>query len=158
MLLLISAIYEVIVEDFMVRNVKFAYLGMTYAQLKDLLMQHKKLKVFPIVDHPQNMTLLGSVPRQELILMLDRVMGVSKRRAIIPSPHVSRSADYFENVEIIPRRRKDCVVMIDDSSDSDKEEDQPDQSRSDIPMKENVRKDSKQVVRKTFTISLCNSF
>ncbi|CAH2004883.1 unnamed protein product [Acanthoscelides obtectus] len=118
-----SAIYDVYVEDFMITDVKFVYLGMTYSELKQLLMTHKKLKVFPLVDHPQNMTLLGSVPRHELILLLDRKIGVEKRRHFIPSPHLKRhQPDERENIEIIPYRRRDTIKPIDDSSGSDTDE------------------------------------
>nr|CAI5838830.1 unnamed protein product [Callosobruchus analis] len=125
-----SAIYDVYVEDFMITDVKFVYLGMTYSELKELLMTHKKLKVFPLVDHPQNMTLLGSIPRHELILLLDRKIGVQKRRNFIPSPHVRRhQPDETENVEIIPYRRRDTIKPIDDSSDSDTEEIKTDEKK-----------------------------
>nr|CAH7729647.1 unnamed protein product [Callosobruchus chinensis] len=110
-----SSIYDVYVEDFMVTDVKFVYLGMTYSEVKELLMTHKKMKVFPLVDHPQNMTLLGSIPRHELILLLDRKIGVQKRRNFIPSPHV--------------RRRRDTIKPIDDSSDSDTEETKTDEKK-----------------------------
>ncbi|VEN62844.1 unnamed protein product [Callosobruchus maculatus] len=125
-----SSIYDVYVEDFMITDVKFVYLGMTYSELKELLMTHKKMKVFPLVDHPQNMTLLGSIPRHELILLLDRKIGVQKRRNFIPSPHVRRhQPDESENVEIIPYRRRDTIKPIDDSSDSDTEDTKTDEKK-----------------------------
>lgn len=106
----------------MIRDMKYVYLGMNYIGLKDLLIKHKKLTVFPLVDNPQTMTLLGSIPRSELIRLLDQQMGAANRRQILPSPKVYRVEDEEEPVEIIPMRKKSHMTIIDDSSDSEKED------------------------------------
>lgn len=119
------AIYEVYVEDFMITKTKHVYLGMNYGNLKNLLINNKKLTVFPLVDNPQTMTLLGSVTRKELISLLENKIGVVKRREILPSPKITRYEDE-DVVEIIPMRKKSNIVQpvitIDDSSDSEKED------------------------------------
>lgn len=120
---LISAIYEVYVEDFMITEIKHIYLGMNYINLRDLLIQNKKITVFPLVDNQQTMTLLGSIPRNELIQLLDQQMGAAKRRLVLPSPRVLRPEEEEEPVEIIPIRKKSHMPIIDDSSDSEKEDD-----------------------------------
>lgn len=118
-----SAIYDVYVEDFMITDIKYICLGMNYINLRDLLIKNKKITAFPLVDSPQTMTLLGSIPRTELIRLLDQQMGATNRRQILPSPRIFRHDENEEPVEIIPMRKKSHVPIIDDSSDSEKEED-----------------------------------
>lgn len=45
-------IYNVYVEDFMVRDVKFIWYNMSYRDLKKVLRSNKALRVFPLVDKP----------------------------------------------------------------------------------------------------------
>lgn len=107
----------------MIKDLKFANLGMSYAKLKDLLLNNKKLNVFPLVDSPQTMTLLGSVTRIELVHILEQKIGVVNRRQILPSPKIIRQEEEEDVVEFIPIRKKSCVpVIIEDSSDSEKED------------------------------------
>lgn len=120
-----SAIYEVYVEDFMVKNVKFAFLGMTYAELKNLLLANRKHKVFPLVDHPQNMTLLGSIPREELVLLIDKKIGIAKRRQVLPSPFIGKQKEEGMDDKASPSplpKWKETIRPIDDSSDSELED------------------------------------
>lgn len=118
-----SSIYDVYVEDFMRTDVKFLNLTMNHGQLKELLMAHKKINVFPLVDHPQTMTLLGSITRQELIMLIDNQIGTVQRRQFLPTPMLERREDSFDNIEYIQSMRKRSVPNLDDSSDSDREDD-----------------------------------
>lgn len=52
---------------------------MSYQTLKEILKQNKQLRSFPLVDTPDNMILLGSVQRYELIKMIDKHIGKEKR-------------------------------------------------------------------------------
>ena len=45
-----SRAYDIFVQDFMVRDVKFIWYGMTFAQLKNLLIEDKKIHNYPLVD------------------------------------------------------------------------------------------------------------
>lgn len=63
--------YNVYVEDFMVRNVKYIWHGITYQKLKEILKENRKLRGFPLVDNPDSMILLGSIQRLELIDQTD---------------------------------------------------------------------------------------
>lgn len=74
-----SAMYSICVENFMVRDVKYIWRGITYAKLKDILKKNKHLRGLPLVDSPENMVLLGSVQRYELIKMIDKHIGREKR-------------------------------------------------------------------------------
>ncbi|KAL1501250.1 hypothetical protein ABEB36_006609 [Hypothenemus hampei] len=78
-----SGIYQTFVEDFMIKDVKFVFLGMTYEELKDVLKENKKIKLFPLVDNKQNMILLGSVARSELIELMERQIGFVRRLQVV---------------------------------------------------------------------------
>lgn len=45
-------IYNVYVEDFMVREVKCIWYNMSYKDLKKVLRENKVLRIFPLVDKP----------------------------------------------------------------------------------------------------------
>lgn len=49
-------IYNVYVEDFMVRDVKYIWYNMNYRDLKRVLRENKVLRVFPLVDKPGTYT------------------------------------------------------------------------------------------------------
>ena len=78
-----SGAYNIFVEDFMlnISDVKFIWYGMTYSDLRDTLRQGRKLKGFPLVDNPDQMVLLGSIRRQELITAIENQIGRDKRLA-----------------------------------------------------------------------------
>ncbi|KAH8416999.1 hypothetical protein KR222_001046, partial [Zaprionus bogoriensis] len=61
-----TGFYNKFVEDFMVRDVKYIWQGISYQKLKQVLKSNKKLRSLPLVDSPESMVLLGSVQRQEL--------------------------------------------------------------------------------------------
>ncbi|CAG9796037.1 unnamed protein product [Diatraea saccharalis] len=71
--------YDICVEDFMVRDVKYIWDRMTYQQLKDLLKENKTIKSFPLVDRPSSMVLLGSIHRWELVKAIERQVGRDRR-------------------------------------------------------------------------------
>ncbi|XP_063220427.1 chloride channel protein 2 isoform X2 [Bacillus rossius redtenbacheri] len=74
-----SGIYNVYVEDFMLRDIKFIWHGMTYGQLRDVLKENRNLRGFPLVDSPGSMILLGSIQRIELIKLIERHIGRDRR-------------------------------------------------------------------------------
>ena len=78
-----SGAYNIFVEDFMlnISDVKYIWYGMTYSELRDILKQGRKLKGFPLVDNPDQMVLLGSIRRQELIAAIEKQIGRDKRLA-----------------------------------------------------------------------------
>lgn len=71
--------YNVYVEDFMVRDVKYIFNNMTYDQLKTLLKENRRLQSFPLVDNHDNMVLLGSIPRLSLIQLIEKHIGRERR-------------------------------------------------------------------------------
>lgn len=74
-----SGMYSIYVEDFMVRDVKFIWNGMTYRELKTTLHENRHLRSFPLVDSPDSMILLGSMQRLELIRLIERQIGRERR-------------------------------------------------------------------------------
>lgn len=74
-----SGMYNIMAEDFMVRDVKSIWQNISYQGLKNVLKQNKHLRSLPLVDSPENMILLGSVQRHELIKMIDKHIGREKR-------------------------------------------------------------------------------
>ncbi|XP_030373592.1 chloride channel protein 2 isoform X5 [Scaptodrosophila lebanonensis] len=77
-----SGMYSIFVEDFMVRDVKYIWYGISYQKLKEVLKANKALRSLPLVDSPDNMILLGSVQRYELIKMIEKHIGREKRMEV----------------------------------------------------------------------------
>ena len=70
-----SGAYNFFVENFMVREIKFIWYGMSYKQLRTTLKDGRKLRGFPLVDNPDQMVLLGSIKRTELITAIEKQIG-----------------------------------------------------------------------------------
>lgn len=66
----------------MVRDVKYIWQGISYQKLKEVLKGNKTLRSLPLVDSPENMILLGSVQRYELIRMIEKHIGREKRMEV----------------------------------------------------------------------------
>ncbi|XP_023932037.1 chloride channel protein 2-like [Lingula anatina] len=77
-----SSTYNVFVEDFMIRDIRFISYIATYQDVKNLL-ETSKLRTFPLVDAPESMILLGSVQRLELELLLEAQLGRQRRLAAV---------------------------------------------------------------------------
>ena len=76
-----SGAYNFFVEDFMVRDIKYIWYGMTFQDLRETLKENNKLRGFPLVDGPDQMVLLGSVQRSELISAIEKHIGKERRLA-----------------------------------------------------------------------------
>ena len=50
-------------------------------RLTNFALQGRKLKALPLVDNPDQMVLLGSIRRQELIAAIDKQIGIDRRLA-----------------------------------------------------------------------------
>ncbi|XP_044004492.1 chloride channel protein 2-like isoform X2 [Aphidius gifuensis] len=74
-----SGMYNIYVEDFMVRDVRYIWHGISYQKLKDILKENRKLRGFPLVDNPDSMILLGSIQRLELIKLIEKHIGRERR-------------------------------------------------------------------------------
>ncbi|XP_066968600.1 chloride channel protein 2-like isoform X7 [Macrobrachium rosenbergii] len=72
-------VYNIYVEDIMVRDVQYIWYGITYVELKKVLKENRKLKYLPLVDKPDSMILLGSIQRIELVRVLVQQISSEKR-------------------------------------------------------------------------------
>ena len=55
---------------------------MSYNQLKTILKKDKSLKVLPLVDSSEQMILLGSIQRRELVTAIESQVGMERRMAV----------------------------------------------------------------------------
>lgn len=75
--------YSIYVEDFMKRDVKYIWNGMTYKELKTILQENRNLRGFPLVDKPESMILLGSMQRLELRRLIEKQIGRERRLQVV---------------------------------------------------------------------------
>ncbi|XP_026317141.1 chloride channel protein 2 [Hyposmocoma kahamanoa] len=99
-----SRMYDICVEDFMVRDVKYIWDKMTFQQLKDLLKENKAIKSFPLVDSPSNMVLLGSIHRWELVRVIEKQVGRERRLQVAAMWH--REAEKRRKEEEAKKRQR----------------------------------------------------
>ncbi|ELU02185.1 hypothetical protein CAPTEDRAFT_218810 [Capitella teleta] len=83
--------HRIFVDSFMVRDLEFLSSDSTYAEARDLL-QRFRFRAFPLIDTRDNMILLGSIQRNELLRMLDDQLTLPSKVA------------YFEkrNTQLLP--------------------------------------------------------
>lgn len=74
-----SGMYDINVEDFMMSDVKYIWRKISYQKLREILKENKQLRSFPLVDSPDNMIILGSVQRYQLIKMIEKHIGRERR-------------------------------------------------------------------------------
>ncbi|XP_074107316.1 chloride channel protein 2 isoform X1 [Cotesia typhae] len=94
-----SGMYNIYVEDFMVRDVKYIYHGISYQKLKDTLKENRKLRGFPLVDNPASMILLGSIQRLELIKLIEKQIGRERRLQVAQKLHKEAEERAKEEME-----------------------------------------------------------
>lgn len=98
------AIHSICVEDFMNRNVKYIWHGITYGELKNIIGNSQGIRSFPLLGdtgnqllfHPalysncllfffsnaEQKILFGSVQRLELLALLERQIGPERRAEV----------------------------------------------------------------------------
>ncbi|XP_076032914.1 chloride channel protein 2 isoform X6 [Oratosquilla oratoria] len=101
-----SGAYNIYVEDFMIRDVKYIWYGITHRQLKNILKENKKIRSLPLVDSPDSMILLGSIQRSELITILEEHLGKDRRLRVI-----NKWKFAAQNKLPSVRRRSSCVTI-----------------------------------------------
>lgn len=77
-----SGFYNVYVEDFMEKDVRYIYNRMTYKKLIELLREKRDYRCFPLVNDPDQKILVGSIPRIELLKLIDRHIGEKRRKRV----------------------------------------------------------------------------
>lgn len=73
-----SKLQGIYVEDFMIKDVKFLWNGMSYHTLQKVLQKSPHIEQFPLVDN-ETMVLLGSIQREELLNVIERHIGRAQR-------------------------------------------------------------------------------
>ncbi|KAJ8679361.1 hypothetical protein QAD02_015148 [Eretmocerus hayati] len=94
-----SGMYNIYVEDFMVRDVRYIWHGITYQKLKGTLKENRKLRGFPLVDNPDSMILLGSIQRLELIKLIEKHIGRERRLQVAQRWHKEAEERAREEME-----------------------------------------------------------
>ena len=108
-----SSVYNFFVENFMVRDIKFIWYGMTYRELRRVLREGRKLRGFPLVDNPDQMVLLGSIQRTELIHAIEKQIGKDKRLAEAAMRNVEKKKREAEEQRLQQEQRlEEVLVMI----------------------------------------------
>jgi len=75
-----SISHKIIVKEFMNTNLAYVWKEKcTYRDLKALLVAHKKIRSFPLVDSQDSMKLLGSIARSDLLKLLYLHLGRERR-------------------------------------------------------------------------------
>jgi chloride channel 2 len=72
---------------------------MSYKSLKSIVKGNKGLGSFPLVETPDNMILLGSIPRQHLIKAIERHIGRERRIQAAAKWHRETAARAKEELE-----------------------------------------------------------
>ncbi|XP_029175926.1 chloride channel protein 2 isoform X3 [Nylanderia fulva] len=94
-----SGMYNIYVEDFMVRDVKYIWHGISYQNLKEILKENRKLRGFPLVDNPDSMILLGSIQRLQLIKLIEKHIGRERRLQVAQKWHKEAEERAREEIE-----------------------------------------------------------
>ncbi|KAL7305148.1 hypothetical protein TKK_0002546 [Trichogramma kaykai] len=94
-----SGMYNIYVEDFMIRDVKHIWHGISYQKLKEVLKENRKLRGLPLVDSPDNMILLGSIQRLELIKLIEKHIGRERRLQVAQRLHKEAEERAKEELE-----------------------------------------------------------
>ncbi|XP_071538119.1 chloride channel protein 2-like isoform X3 [Panulirus ornatus] len=112
-----SDVYNIYVEDVMVRDVKFIYYGVTYTELKRILKENRKLKYLPLVDKPESMILLGSVQRIELVRILVDQISSEKRRKEATRRHLDALRQKWEDEDAAGGPKQSRIRYEDEVND-----------------------------------------
>ncbi|XP_071542277.1 chloride channel protein 2-like isoform X11 [Panulirus ornatus] len=119
-----SGAYNIYVEDFMVRDVKYIWYGITYRHLKNILKENKKIRSLPLVDSPDSMILLGSIQRSELISMLEEHLGKDRRLKVI-----NKWKNAAQKLPVVRRRNTLCGALEAEQLQKETEEKQREEER-----------------------------
>lgn len=77
-----SGFYNVYVEDFMEKEVRYIYNRMTFKKLIQLLKEKRDYRCFPLVNDPDQRILVGSIARIQLLKLIDRHIGDKRRKRV----------------------------------------------------------------------------
>ncbi|XP_063841828.1 chloride channel protein 2-like isoform X3 [Scylla paramamosain] len=119
-----SDVYNIYVEDIMVRDVRYIWYGITYNELKRVLKENRKLKYLPVVDKPESMILLGSIQRIELVRILVEQISPEKRRKEATRRHLEALRLRWEEEDAAGGTKQSRIRYEDEVNDDDDDDDQ----------------------------------
>nr|XP_045625586.1 chloride channel protein 2-like isoform X1 [Procambarus clarkii] len=114
-----SDVYNIYVEDIMVRDVKYIWYGITYTELKRILKENRKLKYLPLVDKHDSMILLGSIQRIELVRILVEQISSEKRRKEATRRHLEALKLKWEEEDAAGGPKESRIRYEDEVNDGD---------------------------------------
>ncbi|CAL4058758.1 unnamed protein product, partial [Meganyctiphanes norvegica] len=109
-------VYNLYVEDIMVRDVKYIWYGISYTDLKRTLKENRKLKYLPVVDKPDSMILLGSIQRIELVRILVEQISPEKRRKEATQRHLAALREKWEQEDAAGDMKKSSLIRYEDET------------------------------------------
>lgn len=108
-----SRLYKVTVANIMKTDLQFVTRNSTYRELKELLAK-SKLTSFPLVDSKETMTLLGSIRRPQLQMLLTRYLSNAKHGGSQAESQTS-SPRSTSPTPLLPERRRNDDQALSDS-------------------------------------------
>ncbi|MPC31845.1 Chloride channel protein 2 [Portunus trituberculatus] len=117
-------VYNIYVEDIMVRDVRYIWYGISYNELKRVLKENRKLKYLPLVDKPESMILLGSIQRIELVRILVEQISPEKRRKEATRRHLEALRLRWEEEDAAGDAKQSRIRYEDEINDEDDDDDQ----------------------------------
>lgn len=120
-----SDVYNIYVEDIMVRDVRYIWYGITYNELKRVLKENRKLKYLPLVDKPESMILLGSIQRIELVRILVEQISPEKRRKEATRRHLEALRLRWEEEDAAGGPKQSRIRYEDEINDDDDDDHSP---------------------------------
>ncbi|KAK7084273.1 Chloride channel protein 2 [Halocaridina rubra] len=111
-------VYNIYVEDIMVRDIKCIWYGITYVDLKKVLKENRKLKYLPLVDKPDSMILLGSVQRIELVRILVEQISTEKRHKEAKHRHIEALKKRWEEEDAAGDSKQSKIRYEDEINDN----------------------------------------
>uniref|UniRef100_A0A8C6NZA8 Chloride channel, voltage-sensitive 1a n=1 Tax=Nothobranchius furzeri TaxID=105023 RepID=A0A8C6NZA8_NOTFU len=110
-----TRLYNIVVEDIMVRKVTFISSQSTYREVKHLL-DSSSLKSIPLVDSKDSMILLGSVDRVELLALCD--WWLSPERRILMQVSFDR---HLQEQNLCEKNSWESFAFVDEEEEEGKE-------------------------------------
>ncbi|XP_050726376.1 chloride channel protein 2-like isoform X2 [Eriocheir sinensis] len=118
-------VYNIYVEDIMVRDVRYIWHGITFNELKRILKENRKLKYLPLVDKPESMILLGSIQRIELVRILVEQISSEKRRKEATRRHLEALRMKWEEEDAAGGTKQSRIRYEDEVNDDEDDDPSP---------------------------------
>ncbi|KAH7724780.1 Protein CLH-4 a [Aphelenchoides avenae] len=102
-----SNFHGIRVEQFMTRSVRFLSKASTYQDVQDMLLDHPRLKAFPVVEDTTTMILIGSCSRSKLLRSLEARVGQEARQVEANQRIKTAIEDADRRFKMVDKQRAD---------------------------------------------------